>query len=417
MNHWFGRFHRRLLGAVLVLATTLAGGLAQTQNLTALARLTGGGIAVHETRQGLNLIIEMTQPLPWRIFTLENPKRVVVDFSELEWTGFKAAALRDASDWINGAQAGLFRPGWTRLVLELGVPLAVVEAGMTVQSDGTAVVSVWFEKTDDADFATRTGAPENAIFTPSRQDGRAFPAHERQTGDRPLRVVLDPGHGGIDPGAERDGAVEADLMLQFARELKELLLRSGRFEVELTRETDVFVPLETRVTIARRAAADVFISLHADILVQGNASGASVYTLSKEASDLASQKLAERHDRADLLAGVDLTRQGDGVALILMDLARLETTPRSEHLADALVEGIYSATGTAHKNARLSAGFSVLKAPDIPSVLVELGYLSSTLDRENLQSQTWRLSVAEGIRDALLYWAIEDAAEAARLRQ
>ncbi len=418
MNYRLGCLHHRLFGAVLVLAGALAGAFGlQAQDLTALARLTGGGVVLRDTGQGLNLTIEMTQPLPWRIFTLEDPKRVVVDFAELEWSGFNVGAVGDTSTWVTTAQAGLFRPGWSRLVLELGAPLVVFEAGMAVQADGAAIVSVLFGKTDDVDFAAKAGAPENALFTYFQQGEQTFPAHERQTGDRPLRVVLDPGHGGIDPGAEREGAVESDLMLQFARELKELLRRSGRFEVELTRETDVFVPLETRVTIARRAAADVFISLHADVLVHGNASGASVYTLSKEASDIASQKLAERHDRADLLAGVDLTRQGDGVALVLMDLARLETAPRSERLADALVEGIYSATGTTRKNARLSAGFSVLKAPDIPSVLIELGYLSSSLDRANLQSQEWRLSAAEGIRDALLYWAIEDAAEAAQLRQ
>ncbi len=387
-------------------------------DLTALARLTGPGVLVEDGWAGeVTLTLDMTRPVPWRLFTLTDPKRLVLDFAELDWGGFDSAALVAESAAISTARAGLFRPGWTRLVVELDKPMAVTKAGMTANSDGTARVRLQLADTDDETFAASAGAPPNALFVMSGAEDTDIPPHHRQTGERPLVVVLDPGHGGIDPGAEREGAVEADLMLTFARELKDILVRNGNFNVVLTREDNVFVPLETRVTIARRAGADVFMSLHADALAQGRASGATVYTLSEEASDLASEKLAERHDRADLLAGVDLTRQGDQVALVLMDLARLETAPRSVRLADALIEGIYAATGSSHKTGRLEAGFSVLKAPDIPSVLIELGFLSSDRDRNNLLSQPWRQAAAEGIRDALLYWRIEDAAEAVRLRQ
>ncbi len=406
---------------VFALLAFLTGNILPTclgaQGLTALARLSGGGVMAEDTRSGTTLTLGISRPVPWRIFSLDNPMRMVLDFSELDWTGFDGAALAATSDNLEGAQAGLLRPGWSRLVLQLAEPVELVEAGMVTAEDGTAQVTFLFEPVYGEVFSDHAGAPEDVLIALGDVGTGALPAHQRQTGDRPLIVVLDPGHGGIDPGAEREGAIEAALMLSFARELKELLLRSGRFEVVLTREADLFVPLETRVTIARRAGADVFISLHADALAQGRASGASVYTLSEEASDLASQKLAERHDRADLLAGVDLTRTGDAVALVLMDLARTETAPRAQKLADALVEGIHAATGATHKTGRLSAGFSVLKAPDIPSVLIELGFLSSPRDRKNLMSPDWRQSAAEGIRDALLYWAIGDAAEAIRLRQ
>jgi len=240
--------------------------------------------------------------------------------------------------------------------------------------------------------------------------------HPRQTGDRPLVVVLDPGHGGIDPGAERDGVIEADLILTFARELKEILLRTGDFKVELTREGDVFVPLEARVSFARQARADVFISLHADALVVGRATGSTVYTLSDTATDLASQKLAERHDRGDLLAGVDLRNQDDVIAKVLMDLARTETAPRSQKLAGALVAGLRDTVGV-RKRPHLSAGFSVLKAPDIPSVLLELGFLSSPRDLKRLRDPDWRNSAAIGIRDGLQAWARQDAADALLLRK
>lgn len=169
--------------------------------------------------------------------------------------------------------------------------------------------------------------------------------------------------------------------------------------------------------MARAAGADIFLSLHADALAEGRANGATVYTLAEEATDIASQKLAERHDRADLLAGVDLSETGDEVALVLMDMARVETRPRSDALADAIVEGIREATGSTYKTPRLEAGFSVLKAPDIPSVLIELGFLSSKRDREKMVDPEWRRQAAEGIRNAILDWALEDTAAQDRLRQ
>ncbi len=411
MRLWLG------LPAVLVAALFLGQGAraADPGGLNALARLSGAGVHIARSWSGESLEIELSQPVAWRLFTLDAPRRLVLDFSELDWSGFDGDSLAASSEAILSARAGLFRPGWSRLVLELARPLAVASAAMEAQEDGSARVSVLLQEVDEASFAAAAGAPPEARF--SLPEAQPMAAQRRQEGDRPLVVVLDPGHGGIDPGAEREGMREADLVLRFARELKEVLLRSGNFRVVLTREGDIFVPLEARVTIARRAGADVFISLHADALASGRASGASVYTLSQEASDLASQKLAERHDRGDLLAGIDLSAQSDSVALVLMDMARRETQPRSQRLADALVEGIYAATGSSHKNTRLSAGFSVLKAPDIPSVLIELGYLSSERDRAKLADPAWRRAAAEGIRDALAYWAIEDAAEAVRLRQ
>ncbi len=160
----------------------------------------------------------------------------------------------------------------------------------------------------------------------------------------------------------------------------------------------------------------MFLSLHADALVEGRASGSTIYTLSEKASDIATQKLAERHDRSDRLAGIDLSQQDDVIADVLMDLARLETAPRSDRLADALVAGLGKTVGI-HKRPRLSAGFSVLKAPDIPSVLLELGFLSSKRDRDRLVDANWRASAANGIRDGLVAWAISDAADARLLRK
>lgn len=405
----------RQLLLLIGLLTGIAGAAMAQDALTGLARLTGDGVTLREKRGRIEVTVPLSQSVPWRVFTLEDPYRAVVDFSELDWTGTDVDALAGRAERVAALAVGTFRPGWSRMVIELSGPMVVAEAGMTTQADGSARVQLRLEDSDIETFEATAGAPPSALF--SAAQGAALPARPRPEADGRLTIVLDPGHGGIDPGAEREGVREAELVLAFARELKDILLRAGQFDVVLTRDDDIFVPLEERVTIARRAGADVFLSIHADALAEGRATGATVYTLSEEASDEASEKLAERHDRGDLLAGVDLSETDDAVAMVLMDLARTETRPRAELLADTLVEGIYSATRSTHKTPRLQASFSVLKAADIPSALIELGFLSSAKDREKLQDPEWRRAAAEGVRDALLYWAIEDATAAGRLRK
>jgi N-acetylmuramoyl-L-alanine amidase len=301
------------------------------------------------------------------------------------------------------------------MVFDLNGPLAIATAELDTGADGTAaVLTLHLEAVSPQAFAARSGAPPSARF--------AFrPSAPPPPGDEPgrLRVVLDPGHGGIDPGAERDGLREADLMLTFARELREVLRGAGGFDVLMTRDEDVFVPLEARISFARAAEADVFVSLHADALPEdsGQATGATLYTLSAEASDLASARLAERHDGADLMAGIDLTGQGDEIALVLMDLARADTAPRSLRLAGHMAEAIRERAGGVNRRPLRSAAFSVLKSPDIPSVLVEIGFLSSAKDRERIASAEWRRKAALGIAAGLRLWAEEDRATTGTLRR
>ena len=228
--------------------------------------------------------------------------------------------------------------------------------------------------------------------------------------DGRLRVVLDPGHGGIDPGAENGEHTEAEIVLTFARELKDALVRAGNFDVILTREEDVFVPIEARISLARAVGADVFISLHADALAEGEAVGATIYTLAEDATDEAALALAERHDRDDLLSGVDLTQQDDLVATVLIDMARAETQPRIDRLTDALEKEIKAAGLKMHRNPKQSGGFSVLKSPDIPSVLLELGFLSSSRDLARLTDAKWRGQMATAVLKALRSWSDQEAA-------
>lgn len=393
----------KAFGAGLLVGLLLLAPAVSAQDLTALARVDVAASRVAD--QGMAVVAEfaLSQPVPWRVRVLDGPPRLILDMREADWTG--VADLPETSTHVIGLRAGPFRPGWSRLVLELDGPMLVETAGM--ETTGKVRLTLQLRAASPAEFAAKAALPEPADWAlPQAAEVAVLP----QRNEGPLVVVLDPGHGGIDPGAENGGLKEADLMLTFARELKEVLLRDGQFEVVLTRETDSFVPLEERSTLARAAGAGVFISLHADALAEGEAVGATIYTLSEEASDAASRALAERHDRDDLLAGIDLTAQDDLVATVLMDMARTETTPRITRLADALQGSITAAGIKMHRHPQQEAGFSVLKSPDIVSVLLELGFLSSERDRDRLSDPEWRAKMAVALRDGLIAWHDEDLA-------
>ena len=391
--------------ATVVMVVAGLGG-AWAQDLTALAHLDPAASHLRDQGGGVDVVLAISQPVPWRVRVLDAPPRLVVDFREVDWAGL--AAMPQASPAVTGVRAGVFRPGWSRLVMDLSGPMLVAQAGMA--TTGGALVHLVLRPASPADFAAKAAEPEPEGWALPKPVALQ-PVAPRGTG--PLIVVLDPGHGGIDPGAERDGHSEAKLMMVFARELKEVLLRDGGFKVVLTREDDTFVPLETRISIAHQAGAQVFLALHADALAEGEAVGATVYSLSDEASDAASATLAERHNRDDLLAGVDLRQQDDLVATVLMDMARTETKPRTARLADALVVAIKGAGIKMHRHPYQEASFSVLKSPDIPSLLLELGFLSSETDMAHLIDADWRAKMVLAIRGGLKAWAADDAARAA----
>ncbi|MXQ07052.1 hypothetical protein GQ651_04260 [Alphaproteobacteria bacterium GH1-50] len=237
--------------------------------------------------------------------------------------------------------------------------------------------------------------------------------------DAPLRVTLDPGHGGSDPGAQADGLNESDLVLDFAKRLRDVLSESGRFVVTLTREADERVALDRRITRARASGAEIFISLHADALAEGDghASGVTVYTLSRSDVADADRRLTERHARTDLLTGVDLRGTEDDVAQALIDLSRRDTLPRGKALADAIVSSFRAGELTVNSRPHRHGGFAVLHAADIPSVLIELGFLSSARDRKRLTSEDWLDGAAQSIRDGLILWADEDRLGTAGFRK
>ncbi|GAB5445800.1 N-acetylmuramoyl-L-alanine amidase [Gymnodinialimonas sp.] len=398
--------------AVLILALLCFSAPVAAQTLGASARALPEGSSLEGNRRGTELTLALSQAVPFRVFTLDDPMRVVVDFRTVDFSALPED-FDDARHVESVAMGGAATPGWSRMVLSLNTPQALDTAAMeTDDSTGQAIVSLTLSPSDAESFAAAAGAPPglNAVLLPVVT--QAVPPQ-----DNILVIMLDPGHGGVDPGAIRDGFTEADLILTFARELREVMRRTGRIQVEMTRDADIFVPLPTRVTLARAAGADLFISLHADAIAEGRAQGASVYTLADEATDVATAALAEQHDRADLLQGIDLSGSDDEVVGVLLDLARIETAPRSRAFADILVQAIETTGLDLHAQPRGEGAFSVLKAADFPAVLLEIGFLSAGGDLENIRNPQWRARMQAAITGAVIAWSQADAAADALRRQ
>ena len=327
----------------------------------------------------------------------DDPWRLILDTAEVDWSGLNAAPLAA----IGSIRTGQVRLGWSRLVLTLDGPRRIAQA--------------WMETGDGAriHLSLADGAPQTGPLAPRDWDLVPEPpvatTRAPYTGDRPLIVALDPGHGGVDPGAEHNGLTEATLMLGFARELATVLEGRGH-RVVLTRQSDTFVGLRGRPSAARMAGADLLISLHADAVTGGGAEGATVYTLAEVDEDALSAELARRQGQSDLLLGIGETGPGDEIARLLVELSQRATAPRSARLAASLVSGLSEAGIRLHKRPRLGGQFTVLKAPDIPSVLLELGFMSSESDLANLLSPAWRARMAGAIADGVDDWAAADAA-------
>ncbi|WP_306116357.1 MULTISPECIES: N-acetylmuramoyl-L-alanine amidase [unclassified Roseovarius] len=406
----------RFIRIFLALVVSGFGAGALAQEFSGLARLDVAASGITDKGRSVIVDLKLSQGVPYRAFTLDAPRRLVLDFREVDW-GDMAPRELDQSERVSNVRVGGFRPGWSRMVIDLEGPFVLKTTAVSVDAtDGSADLEVVLRQDTPEAFAAAAGAPDMPGWD-LPADGTPARMIPRGAGDGPLVVVLDPGHGGIDPGAEKGGAVEKDLMLSFARELKEALIRAGGFEVVMTREEDVFVSLERRVALAHQMGGHLMISLHADAVTEGQATGVTAYVLSESASDKASAALAERHDRGDILSGIDLHGTDDVVADILIDLARQETQPRAKVLSEALILGIGEFDLPINSRPIRSAGFSVLKSPDIPSVLLELGFLSSPRDLENLKDASWRQKLAQGIVDGLKAWSIADAAAAELVRQ
>jgi N-acetylmuramoyl-L-alanine amidase len=394
----------RLKLAAFALATAgLAAGLAtsapalgdEAPPVAVAARLADDG----ETAK---LVFDLSGPVTANARALVDPDRIVVDMPEVSFQIDPSVGRpRDrAQAIVKGFRFGLFGPGRSRVVIDLAEPACVakVETAPIAKGAAPARLGIELKRCEPAAFAAAAArdAPGAAGAAPAAAEAAAPAA------DRPVNV-LDPGHGGVDGGAYGvGGAVEKTLVYEYALELQRRLEAKGRFKVVLTRHGDEFVSLDDRVRLAREAGASLLISIHADALGGAGAevSGATVYTCSERASDAEAARVAAHENAADKAAGVEDKAQAPGVADILFDLERRETRAYAHLFSRGVVAELQGATQLNH-NPERSAGFVVLKAPDFPSVLVELGYLSNPKDVQSMKSPEWRARTASAMADAV----------------
>jgi len=356
-------------------------------------------IGVHPDKT--RFVLELSEEPSYRIFTLPDPARVVIDLPQLDWQ-VPAEPAPDAQDLIQALRSGIFTPGTSRIVLDMSGPVGVKNVLLlpTGEGQGHRLV-VDLQPVSEAVFHNPDERRPILSKTPLPVAQTAvLPTPAPRADNRPT-VVIDAGHGGIDPGAIGvSGTHEKALALDYALELRRLLLETGRYRVVLTREDDVFIQLRDRIAIAQQAGGDLFISLHANTYKTAVARGASVYTLSEKASDAEAEALAAKENTADIIAGIDLGAQTQDVSMILIDLAQRETMNLSKNFANNLVKRLGTTTKLL-RNTHRFAGFAVLKSPTVPSVLVEIGYMSNREEERLLLSQKHRAKLSAAIVKAV----------------
>jgi len=353
-------------------------------------------------------VADLSKPVDFRVFTLANPYRVVVDLPEVNFQ-MPPKLGTTGRGLISAFRYGLFSPGKSRIVIDVVKPVAVEKAFVQGAANGNpARLVIDLAAISPEEFAERTGETTVVGEPPQRrkESERSDPLAKAERDGRKAKpvIVIDPGHGGVDPGAiGKGGTMEKEVVLAFSRTLKEKLSAIGKVDVFLTREEDIFIPLAERVSIADQHNADLFISIHADALAERYAKlvrGATIYTLSEEASDEQARLLAKKENSADLIAGMQLDKAQDEVSMILLDLMRRETKNYSVAFGRTMLTKLKGHMQLNKKPMR-SADFRVLRAPDIPSVLFELGYLTNPKDEKLLKSADWRASVAERMARAV----------------
>ncbi len=354
-------------------------------------------------------VLDLDKTIQFRAFALDDPYRVVIDIPQVNFrlpvgTGTNGRGL------VKAFRYGMVMPGGSRMVFDLTGPARIANATMLdAANDQPPRLVVELEEVDRPAFLQSLHANSRPELKPAASESVAAIAPQAAPPPKPATpadsrpvVVIDPGHGGVDNGTRSGEEMEKNLVLAFGLALRDRLEKSGKYRVVMTRSDDTFIPLDDRVKVAHSQAAALFVSIHADYLPrgEGDAQGATIYTVSDKASDAEAERLAESENRADAIGGVDLREEPTEVADILIDLAQRETRTFSNRFARLLM-GEMKGTVRMHKNPLKSAGFRVLKAPDVPSVLVELGYVSNKGDLEHLVSDSWRSKTVAAMGQAI----------------
>jgi N-acetylmuramoyl-L-alanine amidase len=362
-------------------------------------------------------VLDLDKTVPFRAFALADPYRVVVDVPQINFQ-LPAGTGTAGRGLIKAFRYGLVMPGGSRIVFDLTGPAKIANSYVLEAANGQpSRLVLEFTETDRTTFIQSLTSESRPELRPAIADAVAnAPAEAKPDAapepkpsdskpeaadSRPL-IVIDPGHGGPDNGTQANGQNEKSLVLAFGLALRDRIEKGGKYRVVMTRTDDTFIPLNDRVKIARSQSAALFVSIHADFLPhrEGDVEGATIYTVSDRASDAEAERLAEAENKADAIGGVNLTEEPTDVADILIDLAQRETRTFSNRFARLLAGEMKNATRM-YKHPLKSAGFRVLKAPDVPSVLVELGYVSNKSDLEHLVSENWRSKTVGSMAQAI----------------
>ena len=355
---------------------------------------------------GIEINLQLSQGVPYKIWMDRDPLSLIIDFNVLNFNGIDLEKINQSKN-IKSIEIKELDTEWSRLSFHLADYWAIENTEMSISpQDNSASLSIFLKSISEGVFSL-TDKP-NKDFSSNK-----ISAIENND----FVVVLDPGHGGRDPGAEAGGYRESSLMLELAEAVKESLIRNTDFKVVLTRTEDKFLSLEDRITIASQSDANLFISLHADAVIEGEASGTTVYLLSDKATDKMSAQLASRHDRSEILRGVDLSGLDSQVASVLLDMARQETKPRSEAVASFILKVFKEKITELSSQPLRYAAFSVLKSPDIPSILIEAGFMSTSSDLQNLTTKKWRREFADSLAEAISRWHVRDKENKVLLRE
>lgn len=385
-------------------------------------------ILVGTSYERTRISIGVDQTVAYQLYVLKSPDRVVVDLPSVSWT-INSTNLPQPGGIVRSVRYGHQSEATSRIIFDLFEPVYVANA-MLVDPSGQNKHSLELEfrplSEHSATFETNgviaantspniVSLPQTNITLSNKTEAASTLPMRRLSGDLPIPaprppapaksverrvIVLDPGHGGKDPGASKHGIREKDITLASAKELKAALEATGRYDVHLTRTNDTYIKLRERYEIGRRLNADLFISMHADAHSKSSARGASVYTLSEKASDAEAEALAMRENKSDIIAGVGTTDKSDVLLNILLDLAQRETLNSSAQAAEIIGEEL-SKTWVTKQKAHRFAGFAVLKAPDMPSLLLEMGYVTNATDANMLRTSTSRRGLIQGMVQAV----------------
>ncbi len=418
--------HRRFLQALFVTAMILP-----PLNHARAATVENLRIGVHGDT--VRMVLDLDAALPYRAFIMQSPDRLAVDLPSFDWHVGKIA--RPAGSGVANVRQGALTAGVSRVVVDLDRPAAIKSAFVIKGQNGGSRLVIDFARAaepgtqvfgtlkEEAPAAASAPPPQAQPSAPSVPAQPIFRPHARAddddreppvraaarkpprdnapppviAGEKPL-IVIDPGHGGVDPGSLGvNGLFEKNVTIGMARALKAQLEATGRYRVLMTRDGDTYLRLSERVAFARTHHASLFVSLHADSISRSGVTGASIYTLSDKASDEQTAKLAARENRADMIGGLNMDGQDDQVANILVDLVMRDNMNQSKFFANSVVEKMRGDGINLLENTQRSAGFAVLKAPDIPSVLIELGFMTNARESAMLMSPAYRQKVADAL--------------------